>query len=376
VNSLQLIEPGRQGAGARPGRRAAAPPAAGTPVIVAVDLARTKWVTVCRWAGAEQRRLSTPGALEHLQAVVREYLAQGCPVQVVYEACGFGYELAWWVAAQPGATVLVVAPSTVERAPGNGVKTDQLDAGGLAFKAERGVLKGIAVPTRAQHRQRQLSRTYEQLLRNRRREQARVRLLLQEHGYTQAPARPAGWAALASWVAAEQAQWPAPLQLCVAEFLNQRAAAEASAQRVRRALVALASQPPDATRVAALAAQPGVGRFTAVRLVLELGTMERFATAAAFANYLGLTPGEASSGPVVHRRHLRKCGPSHIRAWLLQCAWAAIRSGADAGLSATFARLAPRLGRKRAIVAVARRLALRLRARWLASAAAPPPEQP
>jgi len=346
------------------------PPAAGDPVTIAIDVARTKWVYVCRWHGAEQRRLSTPGELRHVQALVQEYVARGCSVCVVYEACGFGYEIAWWVEAQPGARVLVVAPSTVEKAPGAGVKTDGLDAGGLAWKAERDLLKGIAVPSRALHQQRQLSRTYEQVLRNRRREQARVRLLLQAHGYTDAPARVAGWPALAAWVEQQQAPWPAPLQQCVAELLSQRAAAEASAARLKRALTQLGRSPAYAPLVAALAAQPGVGRFTAIRLVLELGDMPRFATAGALVNYLGLTPREYSSGAVVRRGHVRKCGPGQVRAWVLQCAWAAVRSGGDAPLSEAFTRLAPRVGRKRAIVAVARRLALRLRARWLAHAAA------
>ena len=51
-------------------------------------------------------------------------------MHVVYEACGFGYAIAWWLEEQR-ARVLVVPPSTVERAPGAPVKTDGLDAGRL-----------------------------------------------------------------------------------------------------------------------------------------------------------------------------------------------------------------------------------------------------
>ena len=49
---------------------------------------------------------------------------------------------------------------------------------------------------------------------------------------------------------------------------------------------------------------------------------------------------------------------------LLQCAWSAVRHGCDSALKERFAQLAPRIGRKRAIVAVARRLAIKLRGRW------------
>lgn len=356
-----LLKPMR---GQAPG---SAPPAAGEAVTIAVDLSRSKWVYVCRWAGQEQRRLSTPGELGHLQALVREYLQRGCPVQVIYEACGFGYEIAWWLNEQPGAQVVVVAPSTVEKAPGAGVKTDGIDAGALAFKGEKELLKAIYVPSRPQHQERQLSRTYERVLRDQRRQQTRLRLLLQAHGYTAAPDRRAGWSALASWLQQHQASLPPPLGLCVEELVGLRAATERSARRLRRELLAVAKRPPYAPVVEALGEQSGVGSFTAIRFLLEIGDIHRFARAAALVNYLGLTPREYSSGEMVRRGHVRKCGPGLLRAWLIQCAWAVVRTGRDRALCATFARLAPRRGRKRAIVAVARKLAVALRARWLAA---------
>jgi hypothetical protein len=69
-------------------------PPAGTKVKIAVDLSRSKWVYCVRWQGAERLRLSTGGELKHLQALVRRY--EGCPVHLAFEACGFGYEVAWW----------------------------------------------------------------------------------------------------------------------------------------------------------------------------------------------------------------------------------------------------------------------------------------
>jgi hypothetical protein len=116
------------------------PPQPGQVVIIGVDLSRSKWVYACRWGGQERRRFGSAGELKHLQAVVREYQDRGCEVHVVYEACGFGYEIAWWL-EEHKARVIVVPPSTVERAPGAQVKTDRLDAGSLAAKSE-GLLIG------------------------------------------------------------------------------------------------------------------------------------------------------------------------------------------------------------------------------------------
>jgi transposase len=343
------------------------PPQPGQRVIIGVDLSRTKWVYACRWEGQERRRFASPGALQHLQALVHEYQERGCEVHVVYEACGFGYEIAWWLEEQK-ARVIVVPPSTIERAPGAQVKTDGLDAGSLALKYEQGSLKAIYIPSREQHELRQLSRTYGQVLKDRRRQQVRLRMLLQEHGYTP-PLRGTGWCALERWLTAQQL--PAPLAVCVEQLVALRTAASTSARQLATALRAVARLPHYAPVVKALAQQSGVGPFTAVRFVLEIGKIHRFPTADSLPNYLGLTPREYSSGELVHRGPVRKCGPGALRAWLVQCAWVAVHRRTDQALADCFDRLEVRVGRKKAIVAVARKLALRLRARWLAFEATP-----
>lgn len=345
---------------------AAAVPPPGTPIIIATDLARRTWKHAVHWDNRVQRTLSTPGTLEHLQALANGYLPAH-PVLIVYEACGFGYEIAWW-AQTVGARVLVVAPSRVARAPGPRVKTDRLDARMLASKAAARQLKGIAIPSRAQHEQRQLLRTYGQASRDRRRAQIRLRALLQEHGRL-GPLPSSGWRVYERWLTRQAL--PAPVALAVAELRTLRAAAQASLTRLAAALHALACTPEYAPLVAALTTHAGVGELTALRLVLEGGDITRFGSAAAWSNYLGLTPSEYSTGDgPAHRGPIQKCGPAPLRATLVQSAWIAIRS--DAGLRAAFERIAARAGRKRAIIAVARRLALRLRARWLAALATPP----
>lgn len=345
--------------------QAAAGPAPGEPITIAVDLARTTWKHAVHWGGQVRRELATPGTLEHLQALVHAY-HPGHPVQVVYEACGFGYEIAWWAQAS-GVAVRVVAPSQVERAPGPRVKTDRLDARTLATKGARGELKGVAIPSRAQHQCRQLLRTYAQAMRDRQRAQVRLRSLCQEHGRI-GPAPKSGWAVYERWL--EGQEWAAPVAACVSELRTLRAVALASAQRLEQRLRALALAPAYRPVVTALTTQAGVGEFSAIRLLLEVGDITRFGSAEAWTHYLGLTPSEYSSGDgPPHRGPIRKCGPRRLRAALVQCAWASLRK--DPTLRAVFERIAARAGRKRAIIAVTRRLARRVRARWLAALTPP-----
>lgn len=339
--------------------RAAGRPAPGTPVSMAIDVSRSKLVYCVRWNGTE-RRLSTPAELHHLQAVVGQY--RECQLHVAYEACGFGYEPAWWLQEQEVA-VTVIAPSRVERAPGLGVKTDRIDAGNLARKLEKGELKGIYIPPRRIHEQRQLGRTYTQCVRGRQRAQIQIRSLVQEQGRL-GPEPSAGWTAYRTWLAAQQLA--APVRTCVRAHEQMRTLADHQAQALRRELLQLARSAEYGSVVQALCAQPGVGPLSAIRLVLELGSIERFAHPAALPHYLGLTPSQYSSGELDQRGHILKCGPAMLRGLVLQCAWAAVRSGRDAALRAVFERLAPRRGRKRAIVAVARRLAIQLHRRWRA----------
>ena len=355
MKKLRLTEAAEQEGPRTPGR-----PAPGTVVSMAIDVSRSKLVYCLRWNGAEGRRLSTPAELKHLQAVVAQYRA--CQLQVAYEACGFGYEPAWWLQEQQ-IPVTVIAPSRVERAPGRAVKTDRRDAGQLARKLEQGELHGIYIPPRALHEQRQLGRTYTQCVRERQRAQVRIRSLLQEQGRL-GPAPAAGWRAYQQWLTAQEL--PAPVRAAVQAHEQLRGVADQNARRLQGELRQLTRAADYQPLVHALCTQPGVGPFTAIRLVLELGAIERFATGPALAHYLGLTPSQYSSGELDHRGHILKCGPGALRALLIECAWAAVHPGRDAALRAVFERLAPRCGKKRAIVAVARRLVVQLHRRWWA----------
>lgn len=344
----------------RGGQRPAPRPEAGTAVFIAIDVSRSKWAFNVRWEGQERRQFTTPYGIEHVQAAVREY--EGCDLTVAYEACGFGYEIAWWLQEQ-GIQAVVVPPSTVEKAPGSQVKTDRTDARKLCGKLEKGELKRGYIPTRSEHEQRQLSRSYAQVLKDRKRQQARVRSLMQEHGRI-GPAPAQGWRAYRRWL--DTQALPEPVALSVRQLLELREAAEQRTTRLAKALLELGERPEHRAVVQTLCAHKGVGAFTAIRLVLEIGDVRRFRSAESFVNYLGLTPSEYTSGEEVKRGHLRKCGPGIVRAWLIECAWASLRGNKpDPKLYACFDRLAARPGRKRAIVGVARRLARRLRAVWL-----------
>jgi transposase len=107
---------------------------------------------------------------------------------------------------------------------------------------------------------------------------------------------------------------------------------------------------------------PGIGWFTAIRLVLEWGEdLSRFSSGKKIASFIGLTASEDSTGETVRRGSITHLGSGFVRSWLIESAWTGIRK--DPVLRNKFNRVWSACGKKTiAIVAVARMLAVRLRA--------------
>jgi transposase len=100
---------------------------------------------------------------------------------------------------------------------------------------------------------------------------------------------------------------------------------------------------------------PGIGPFIAIVLVLELGDIARFPSAKHMASYIGLTPRVRASADRVRSGHITREGNRLLR-WVLVLA-ATQASRRPGPLRVWFRMVQPRTGKKRARVALARRLA-------------------
>jgi transposase len=97
---------------------------------------------------------------------------------------------------------------------------------------------------------------------------------------------------------------------------------------------------------------PGIGEQVAQSLIAEIGVdMQRFPTDAHLASWCGLCPGNNESAGKRRSGKTTKGNP-YVRTALVQAAWAASHTK-NSYLSAQFHRLVKRLGRKKALVAVA-----------------------
>jgi hypothetical protein len=103
------------------------------------------------------------------------------------------------------------------------------------------------------------------------------------------------------------------------------------------------------------ASLPGIDRVTAWTLVAEMGVdMRQFPTAGHAASWAALCPGQEESAGKRHSGRARR-GNVWLRRALTQAAWAA-RVSKSSYFKAFYHRLAARIGKKRAIIAVAHAL--------------------
>src|SRR6516162_4715873 len=109
-------------------------------------------------------------------------------------------------------------------------------------------------------------------------------------------------------------------------------------------------------RVKVLRTLPGVGEFTALVMLAEIGDITRFGSARKLASWAGLTPTVRGSDLTVRHGHISKQGSAWLRWVLNQAAQTAKRSPEFAG---TYATIAQRRGKKIATIAISRKLLTR-----------------
>jgi transposase len=109
-------------------------------------------------------------------------------------------------------------------------------------------------------------------------------------------------------------------------------------------------------RVKVLRTLPGVGEFTALVMLAEIGDISRFGSARKLASWAGLTPTVRGSDLTVRHGHISKQGSAWLRWVLNQAAQTAKRSPEFA---ATYAAIAKRRGKKIATIAISRKLLTR-----------------
>jgi transposase len=141
-------------------------------------------------------------------------------------------------------------------------------------------------------------------------------------------------------------------------------ALESVSTQIADADVELAALAAEDERMRRLMTVPGVGPVTAARFVAAIDHVDRFPNAASVASYLGLVPGENTTGFRTKRTRLTRAGAPQVRWALGQAAWSMYLRRKQDPMVQWARRIAERRGTQVAIMALARKLSHVLYALW------------
>jgi len=327
----------------------------GDRIFIGIDLHKNKWHVTSRTVELELFSGSIPGTWEAFKRILDRY--KGHQIAAVYEAGYFGFWLHDKI-TEYGAECIVTPPSLIPQEYGNKIKTDRRDSRKLAHFLAKGMLKRVWVPREKERYHRQVIRRRRQLIGDRIRAQSRIKAELQLHGLTLAA--PHGkWTKIFLGNLGRirfNSRW---MQESFKRLLEQYYFLDDQIAKQTRLLQELSETELYKERVEILMTIPGIGMIAAMELLLELQDIGRFQRADQLAAYVGLTPSQYTSADKVRMGRITCVGKNSLRAMLVQASWALIRK--DGVMREKYDRLKSRSGGKRAIVAVARTLLIRMR---------------
>ena len=314
-------------------------------IYVGIDLHRKRsQITALDEQGSELLSRRVANDPEALRTILDEL---GGELQVALEAT-YGWEWLADLLEQDGHELHLSHPLRTKAIAAARVKTDAVDARTLAHLLRTDLLPEAYVAPRELRDLRDLLRHRVVLTRMRSALKNRVHALLARQGIQTAHADLFGQGGrryLAELPLRE------PTRRRLDSLLNLIADFDREIDLAKREIDALARYDP---RVDVLCQLRGIGPYTAMLVIAEIGEIERFRTARHLCASAGLTPTVRSSDGRARLGHISWQGSPHIRWALVEAAQKAATGGGP--LRAAFERIAKRRGRNIAKVAVARRM--------------------
>ncbi len=245
-------------------------------------------------------------------------------------------------------SVTVVHPPNVALITRAHVMTDKIAARTLARLHAAGLLPSVWVPPADVRDHRAIVAQRSKMMRLA--TQARNRLHAVLHRHHIVP--PEG-----NLFAPDNQAWWLSLDISVLERVRVQsdlATLQLARQQIDLLEEAMATLAAQDERTVLLVQLPGIGLITAITLLAAIGDIRRFPTANHLVGYAGLAGRVHDSGQRHWGGGITKAGRRDLRAAMVESAHVASRSHAH--WQAELARLEPRLGRNKAIVAIARKL--------------------
>lgn len=288
---------------------------------------------------------------------------EGCVMML--EACN----QSGWVARllrSMGHHVIVANPRKLKMISASHMKTDKLDAeilGRLARLAQLDPkeLRSVSIRTAETELLRGELRVREQLVATRSKFIALARSIVRGQGLPLPRSTPDTFAANL-----EAASLPEAVRVPLAQVLPLITHVTGAIAKMDCRLVEIARKFPAVKRLVEI---DGVGLVTSLAFVLCIEDPLRFARSREVGPYLGLVPIVRQSSNTERRGPITKAGDSGVRRLLVQAAHTMLRTKKESALKTWGLAVTQRRGKKKAVVALARKLATVMHRVWVSDSA-------
>jgi transposase len=278
---------------------------------------------------------------------------KGAKINTAYEAGFSGFHLHRCL-IQHGINNIVVHPAAIEIAARERVKNDKRDALKISAQLADGKLRCIHIPDEKQEANRRVTRLRSSLMADRVKYGNRIKALLFQYGLIAANDETV---VSKKWIEAtlkilKKKNFSEGLRYTIQSYSDQWLTITTKVKEIDKELDKQAENESEIDNIYKSA--PGIGPLSARILANELGDMKQFSGEKKLFSFTGLTPMEYSSGDKKCLGCISRQGRPVLRKILIEAAWVAIKI--DKKLGDIFEAIAKRAGKKRAIIAVARRL--------------------
>lgn len=329
----------------------------GKEIFVGLEDSKRSWKICVRSGKMVVNEASMPAEYEILKAYFLNKYPE-CKIKVIYET---GFQGFWLhdLLEEDGIDCIVTPANKVTCAKDDRVKTDKRDARRLALNLENGDYISCRVPDKERREDRQVSRTLDQIQKDIIATKNRVRKILDYQGLNKGLKKGIWYDK--DYLKLKDVEMPREIKKSIEALVSLLKEQLRIKDELLSELRELCKKERYKSAVLSKMSFPGVGWLTAIRLTLEWGKMDRFETGKHIASYAGLTSREYSTGDTVRRGRITAQSYERVRSWLIEIAWRAIKK--DPVLLKKFQDVWRNSGsKKKAVVAVARKIAVRMRA--------------
>ena len=329
----------------------------GQNIFVGIDVHLKTWaVTVLTESGYKKtftQASDSKALFEHLK---KNY--PGGKYRAVYESGFSGYSSCYEL-RDLGVDCIVTHAADVPTSQKERLsKTDPTDSAKLARELLNGSLKAIYLPPKERLGDRELLRTRQTYMKDMSRTKARIKHLLHTNGVQypeQFKNKRSHWSRrFIKWLQEEVKMLSGnrtSLDVLIFELLHQRE----TLLKINRLVRELSKSEAYKEAYGRLIRIPGIGLITAMTILTEIISPDRFSSQKKFIAYLGLIPTMNNSGDTVTNGEITPRGNQRLRMMMIESAWTIIRF--DRGMASAFGRYCQFMKKNMAIIRIARKLA-------------------